>query len=325
MDSLSSLDDRSVGKKYYRALRFTNHGRNFSMTKIPTVEQMRATVQRLINQYRNVQADESNYQQILQAVSDGLSGRSSTRETATEEQFYFRARMGRFEKSDPSQFSIPKPEYVSHGRCNLPECPVFYVGDNPDIAFLEIGARANDTVFLSLWRSRDSRPQLAQYGFVEENVCSEMAVDATKKIEFYRNIFRGAPEEILNHIIELQRSMATFLTAETWAISAALSHHEIYDNDIDGISYPDAKRGISYNYALSPSFSKQLELCGIWECVAPEIGKQIEIPSFGTLSNGQIEWRELKTNADVQEVHPLSLLKNILGGRWKNRVGPPKH
>lgn len=147
-----------------------------------------------------------------------------------------------------------------------------------------------------------------------------MAAGASKKIKLYRNRLQGVPDDHLNNMIELQCCMAKFLTADSWAISAALSHHEIYDCGIDGISYPDAQRGISNNYALSPNFAEKLELCGIWECIVPAAGKDIEIPRFGSLSHGYLEWSVLETKADVEKIHPLTILKESMGSKWGDRI-----
>lgn len=120
------------------------------MSDLLANEQLQLSTRNLIEKYKHAQANVENYEMILKEVSDVLLGRSSIRETHETEQFYFRARKGGFDSSDLTQFTVPKPEYVNHGRCNLPRHPVFYVGENPDIAFLEIGSKVGDIVYLTL-------------------------------------------------------------------------------------------------------------------------------------------------------------------------------
>ena len=287
------------------------------MNLLPSVIDIQKIVPELIAKYKGVIADVSNYEEILSDVRKQLGATISAAQKRDFEQWYFRARAAVSDETDPKQFGgPPKGAGVGEGRCHLPSNPVFYCGEHPGIALLEIDTEVGHTAYLAVWRSREHRPNYAMYGYAENISTPRMRTHAETRLELFRESLNGRSGEGIESLLELQRAMAKLFTSETWAMSAAMAHDSIYTKGFDGIEYPDAKTLSTYNFALNLDFAEKLELWRVWHCRMNKDYREIDFLRIGLPKNGVVSWRNIESENDLPRNTPEMNWSNILAHDW---------
>lgn len=288
---------------------------------LPPAHEIPKIIESLIDRYEDVEATHENHVRILSIVRQQLGATSVVSEQREFEQFYFRARMGNFDITDPFQFSIPPARFTGSGRCNLPQSPVFYGGEHPATTLLEIGAKKGDKAYLSVWRSGSNYPKYAIFGYTDEVVTTpRLGTHAQMRLMLLRqSLSLKQPAQVVESLVAIQKGMATLFTSETWAISAALSHYAIFDSGLDGVEYPDAKNKTTYNFALNPCFAGKLELHRVWECKASGSMQEIEYCRIGSPCDGKVKWRCIQSDTDLPGKDPELPYAKLIGDDWSTR------
>lgn len=291
------------------------------MSKLPPAKEIETTVAALIEKYRGVVPDTNNYQEILDDVRTSLGAIGTATETREFEQWYFRVRPSVANETNPTEFGAPPAKYTkSHGRCNLEGHPVFYGGEQLGIAILEANVKPGETAYLSLWRSRNNFPRYTMYGFTENVESERLQFYVNTRMDTFRKSLRGRPKDVIESFSALQQAMADLFTCDSWAISAALSHWQIYENEMDGVEYPDTKNRQTYNFALNPNFAEKLELWRVWFCRATDDFRRVDFARVGRPVGGKIAWSNCSSDEDFPDKTPDVNLTLIMDKNWK----PPK-
>lgn len=203
-----------------------------------------------------------HYTELAQRIGPIVTASTPT----YKEQWFLRARQSfddhELLRRDPAQFGVPPTHLVGLGRANLAGHPVFYGADHAHTAVREVMPwQEGAAVYVSSWRSGDYRPSyvraLAAGESNTERVNRERNRLITSAQSRERYIGKEATAAVKQIAIGLGR---VFLDDENYALSSMIAHHHLYDQQADGLEYPDVATESAFNYALGPAMFDKLQL-----------------------------------------------------------------
>lgn len=240
--------------------------------------------------------DLQNYVNLLQDFRERLMPTGTFSGDRNIEQFYFRARPDNVSDGkdiSPSEFGCAPAHIVQKGRCNLKGKPVFYGSESENVAVNEVMIPDGECYYMSMWRSRNNFPKYANFMFDENSTNDrikeiyEHRKEVILKMDFNSVMGKNEALWLINRITDL------FLD-KSHSFSSAFAHDAIYGRGLDGIEYPDVKTKNCFNFALSPSFAKKLELVGVTYNRRISESEYIGI-KFGTVVDGTIVWGQYES------------------------------
>ena len=167
------------------------------------------------------------------------------------------------------EHSYPPINIVGMGRCNFPEYPVFYSSNSPLTALLEVTQNYGSTdkkYCISKWEIVPLEEQLVFQSFLQsqlppENNFRPLKQNLMKRINepFQKSLKKTLDKEREEGLLEYLKYLDTsFISDNTYSLSATLAHRAFYDNHnyrTDILMYPSTQsmyKGV--NLALHPNF-----------------------------------------------------------------------
>jgi len=289
--------------------------KNFSGSETKAAEIIAERFDRLLSDYQDREPCDpdhvrTEYLDLIGSIGFPLA---TVSRPAPQEQWYWRARKlfpdHEVLRSDPSQFNAPPAEFTALGRANLASHPVFYGADSPYTAVSEIKVDVGTQVYLSTWRSGTFRPRYS-YSLAKESGSTAKVISQRARLLALVDDWSVNNNTKRAVIATLDGLGRVFVDDKTYALSSLIAHHLLYDQQKDGIEYPDATSGTGFNYALGPAMFDQLILYRS-ALVKVSANGEIECTEIGLPhQDGSLKWRAAKSSdtllpAEVQDANAL--------------------
>jgi hypothetical protein len=233
---------------------------------------------------------------------------------SSDDLLIYRARIVNEELEDTSNIDtfsyFKKREFVSIGRANIKEYPVFYGAIDQDSAMRESkdNVQPGQTLFVGKWKIKENvEYQLCNLIFETENSIlgefpKQQNIEWNAKFSKRINIYVNHKQESIKY---LNSKLGSYFLENDYRISSFISHYLLYeqiDNETfkpDMIWYPSKKSNFnSYNFAIAPHFvDNNMELVEVYKYKVTKFNEEeqgtfVNILQKGKVENGKIEWYE---------------------------------
>ena len=216
------------------------------------------------------------------------------------------------------EYSYPPANFVSNGRCNLKNKPVFYCSSNPITALLEV-VRNTDyktkKFCISTWTLLDNNENFVLDCFLQSKLHSLNAFQELAN-NFLNNIDKAFEYRITENqklgVKEFYKFLdSIFINDRDYSLSSYLANRRLYAEHnfrSDMIIYPSAQsESKSVNFAIQPNFvdnSMKIERFYILtlDSFDNETNKfGLSFLKYGKIDKNVILWRNLKPGDEYYE------------------------